>query len=57
VQNIGQQMGDTVRIAAIRDHLSEPLVDTEPRIGLRERLAPLSELIRPPTKAAVIFPR
>src|SRR5207237_8852531 len=33
-QNIGPQMGDPVRIAAVRDRPSEPLGDAEPTIGL-----------------------
>jgi hypothetical protein len=41
-QNIGQQMGDPIRIAAVRD---------------RPSMTPPSELIRPPSKAAVIFLR
>jgi len=50
-------MGDPVRIAAIRDRPSEPFGDAEPMIGLGEQHDPPSELIRPPSKAAVIFLR
>src|SRR6202035_5394569 len=39
-QDIGQQMGDPVRITAIRDHSSEPLGDPEPTIGLGEQHDP-----------------
>src|ERR1700676_5095576 len=39
-QNVGQQMGDPVRIAAIRDRPSEPFGDAEPMIGLGEQHDP-----------------
>jgi hypothetical protein len=39
-QNIGQQMGDPVRIAAVWDRPGEPLGDAEPTIGLGEQHDP-----------------
>src|SRR6185436_9814122 len=39
-QNIGQQMGDPVRIAAVRNYPSEPFGDAEPTIGLGQQYDP-----------------
>ena len=39
-QDIGQPMGDPVRIAAVRDHRREPRGDAEPAFGLGEQHDP-----------------
>src|SRR3954464_7813503 len=39
-QDIGQQMSGPVRIASVRDRLSEPLGNAEPTIGLGEQHHP-----------------
>jgi len=45
------------RITWISDHRRKLVGDREPPFGLREKLTPPSEVIRPPSNAAVIFLR
>jgi hypothetical protein len=55
VQRIGQETGDPPGSRASRDRPSDPLGDAEWADLGKERMNSLSELIRPLSKAAVIF--
>ena len=56
-QDIGQEMGDPVLIAAVRDHRRAASAMPSRRSAWASSMTPPSEVIRPPSKAAVIFLR
>ena len=54
--DVGQEMGDPVLIAAVRDHPSQPISDAEPTIGLSEQHDPAIRTDPPAVKGGGDLP-